>query len=289
MIASKKCRAIPVLVMLVFAVSILFSAQNSAGDTISVKPSIRVISPNGGEFWREGETHQIRWKAVGVKRVCISVGIGGKDKGLIVDDECRIDAKLGSVSWKIPKGFVTGFGISSADNARVLIFDPENPDVSDFSDGYFTIASAKKGGHGQGEPRKPCPMDDFANCIRSYFDNIAKRNYKDAYNLLSPCKAILYNADGSAIAFQPRGNFEPWKKTQEKSRSATLEKIEHLDTPGTPSGGSAVAVFGIRLYAVTLRITEPSRPSSPRTETRFVYTVRGIDNRVRILSIGTGP
>jgi len=92
----------------------------------------------GGEIWKEGKTYQIKWKSVGVKRVCITVGIGGKEKGLITGD-CNIDAKEGEITWTIPKGFVSDLGISRADNVKILIFDPDNPSVQDFSDGFFTI------------------------------------------------------------------------------------------------------------------------------------------------------
>ncbi len=119
---------------------LLFSA--CAGHSFPC-PYIKVISPNGEEIWKEGKTYEIKWKSAGVKRVCITVGIGGKEKGLITGD-CNIDAKKGEITWTIPKGFVSNFGISRADNVKILIFDPDNPKIQDFSDGYFTITSSAR-------------------------------------------------------------------------------------------------------------------------------------------------
>ncbi len=291
MFAFKRIFQITGYIVLVGTLMLFLVSQSHAGKNIPVKPGIRVIYPNGGEVWREGETHEIRWEANGVKRICISIGIGGKDKGLIVDDDCKIDARLGSVSWTVPRGFVTGFGISKANNARVLIFDPENPDISDFSDRYFTIEGSREGRGGDEHSVETTASDDFQNCIRSYFDKIIKKDYRAAYNMLSPCKIVLYDADGSGLAFQARGKFEAWEKDIKKFPITSLEKIKRIDTPGQAGEGSATAILGIRLYVISVKESQfPGLPSgNEHTGTFFVYVVKGTDNKVRILDIGTGP
>ena len=99
--------------------------------------AIRLIYPNGGEVWYEGQTYEIRWEAHGINKAVISVATGGKNKG---DEFIDIESSQGIYSWRfqIPKGYITGFGVSKA-VMRIKAWDYENPDVYDYSDGNFTI------------------------------------------------------------------------------------------------------------------------------------------------------
>ena len=103
--------------------------------------SLKVISPEKGAVWWEGQTYSIRWKGGGDGNICISVLLGGKDKGIIND--CHTPGAAGSYSWFIPRGFVTGFGISREDGARVCLFYPGTPSRYVCSP-YFTIAGVLK-------------------------------------------------------------------------------------------------------------------------------------------------
>jgi len=254
------------------------------------KPSIRVISPNGGEVWKEGETHRILWKAEGVKRVCITVGVGGKDKGLIGNDECKIDANRGMISWKIPRGFITGFGIKKADNVRVLIFDPDRPDVKDFSDGFFTITAADYPVEKEEKSSAVAPGDEYGLAVRSYFESLIKKDFKRAYDMLSQCRIILYNSDGSAVAFQPRENYELWLREKTQYKVLSIKNIKRVDSPKKASKGDALALLGIRSYMVVANVESPgTRPSTKIKKTLFVHVVKGSDGKIRILGIGTGP
>ncbi len=110
---------------------------------------IKILSPKGHEVWREGETHKISWLSYGVKHVCVEVAVGGKDKGLIGDDACNMDASKGYFYWTIPRGFITGFGISVAQDVKVLVFDPKKPRLKAISD-EFTICGANVSCKGSG-------------------------------------------------------------------------------------------------------------------------------------------
>ncbi|MFP3896878.1 MAG: hypothetical protein ACLFV5_08625 [Anaerolineales bacterium] len=98
---------------------------------------IRVISPNGGERWLEGETVAIVWRAPDVDRVDIAAALGGKDRGFIVTD---VPASEGRYTWTIPTGFVSDFGIAESNAVRIRVSDSMNPNIYDENDAPFTIA-----------------------------------------------------------------------------------------------------------------------------------------------------
>jgi hypothetical protein len=258
------------------------------------KPSIRVISPNGGEVWAEGETHEVRWTAEGVDAVRIAVAVGGKDRGHL-GEEAPVDARAGSFAWTVPHGFVTGFGVSEAGNVRIMIYDARNRDIVDLSDGLFTITGPRPPSD---EGPSPATGDDpeFGEAVARYFDALSGRDYRRAYDMLSQCKLVLTNADGSAVAFQPRPDYDRWLKAQESVRHIEVRKVERLVPSTRPERqtadrGDALATLGIRVYRVTLHI-ELSREDwtvGSGENTVFVSVVKGADGRIRILEIGTGP
>jgi len=102
-----------------------------------IRPYIEVLSPNGGEVWIEGQTYEITWKSFDIDEVWIGLQMGGKDRGHL--GAKQIDAKSGKLTWTIPIGFVTGFGISKSDNMRLHIYDAQRHHIHDVSDNYFTI------------------------------------------------------------------------------------------------------------------------------------------------------
>ena len=83
-----------------------------------------IVSPGAGDVWTEGRTYRIRWRADGVDRVNVGVALGGKDKGHLA---FGLPASRDSLEWRIPPGFVSGFGISRSDQMRVRIEDAGAP------------------------------------------------------------------------------------------------------------------------------------------------------------------
>ncbi|HOK05401.1 MAG TPA: hypothetical protein PK165_04715 [bacterium] len=108
---------------------------------IKEKPYLKLMSPAGGETWREGSSYEIKWKSSGVKKISIQVFTGGHDRGHLA---FGIDAKNGKYLWKIPEGFITGFGISKSDAVRIRIYDIENPDVFDRNETCFTVEGTQQ-------------------------------------------------------------------------------------------------------------------------------------------------
>jgi len=162
------------------------------------KPFVELIAPNGGEVWIEGRTYDIRWRAKGVDEVLITVAVGGKDKGYLGEGKA-LDAQSGKFEWEIPVGFVTGFGVSQSERVRMLIHDAHDREVFDISNDYFAIVgaqvtSAEEKAH---EARED---EEYKKAIAYYYQAIASRQYRDAYDMLGQCKIVCTNADGSAVA-----------------------------------------------------------------------------------------
>jgi hypothetical protein len=84
-----------------------------------------LLSPRAGDTLVEGRTYIIRWTAGPIRHVNIGAAMGGHDKGLILNDA---PAYPDSLAWKVPIGFVTGFGPQSSNQIRLRL---ENADSTD--------------------------------------------------------------------------------------------------------------------------------------------------------------
>jgi hypothetical protein len=271
---------------------------NSASAIISRdqrKAYVEVIAPNGGEVWAEGETHEIHWKAEGVVEVQIAVAVGGKDKGHLGTGS-PIDAQQGRFVWTIPQGFVTGFGVSKASNVRVMIYDAHHREIYDISDGSFTIVGARPSP--TEERVVPAIQDDqeYREAIVRYYEALSGQHYRFAYDMLSQCKIVLTNADGSAVAFQPRQSFRVWLEAQKNIQNIEVKEVKRLiplrnPEQHTADRGNALATLGIRSYKVTFNINLKRENWSVRSgeNTFFISVVKGSDGKIRVLEIGTGP
>jgi len=103
--------------------------------TDTVPPSVKVISPNGGETWNVGETRTITWTAsdnVGVNKVDISYSTDGGKSWITIATNLP---NTGSYQWKIPSTPSTNCLI------RIEAYDSAGNKGSDISDGTFTITS----------------------------------------------------------------------------------------------------------------------------------------------------
>lgn len=128
------------------------SAQTPVATPVEpINPSITLLSPNGGESWHIGETHDITWTQVGfesdTKKVSIyaygfptgAISISEATRKAIIQE---IPAKDGKYTWAIPSNF------SNLENRNrlkiyVLAYDPSGPGAAtDFSDNYLSITTA---------------------------------------------------------------------------------------------------------------------------------------------------
>lgn len=137
--------------------------------------------------------------------------------------------------------------------------------------------------------------DEYANAVKQYYKLIATKQYQDAYNMLSQCQMTFQNANGSGSAFGPRTDYETWLPEQKNIDSLVVLQISRFQ-PGdslvyTAETGDAEATLGIRIYSVKFYLKlikeEPARRSG--IQFNFAAVVKGTDDKIRILGIGTGP
>lgn len=264
-----------------------------------VTPVIKIITPHGGAVWTEGETYEIRWESQGIDAVYISVAVGGKDKGLLEENgNNTIDTRQGKIAWQIPIGFVTGFGISQSEQVRIMILDAHDNTIRDLS-GYFTIEGVKTTAETVPTTQtvlRSQEQDNYIKAIIQYYEAIARRQYREAYQMLGQCKIVLYDADGSAVAFQPRYDYESWLKAHQNIDELTIIEVKRYQRGGDPlkytaDNGDAEATLGICTYMMTLTIKlhEENWTIKSGRNSLLVTVVKGTDGKIRILGIGTGP
>ena len=102
--------------------------------TISPIPIITVTSPNGGEIWVGGSTHNITWTSTNVNFVKIEYSLNNGTTW--VNIASGLASNLGTYSWVVPD--------TSATQALVRISDTSNVNISDISNSIFTITKAPK-------------------------------------------------------------------------------------------------------------------------------------------------
>jgi hypothetical protein len=110
-------------------------------DNSVVKPSITVLSPNGGETLTTGQTYTIKWNSLGVpnsEKVKIEIAYSHNDPtypgGRYFEDWIAESVpNTGSYSWKVPEYYGTGLQGSS------FTVKISNGSVLDYSNANFTI------------------------------------------------------------------------------------------------------------------------------------------------------
>jgi hypothetical protein len=100
--------------------------EHQSQDTSSLAQgvgSLALLSPQAGDTLVEGETYVIRWSAPAGMRIDLGAAMGGKDKGMLL---VGAPAQPESLVWKLPVGFVTGFGVASSDQVRLRLEDADS-------------------------------------------------------------------------------------------------------------------------------------------------------------------
>jgi hypothetical protein len=96
-----------------------------------ITPTITVTSPNGGESWAQGSTHDITWTQFG--DVGAKVNFEVLKAGAVVGSLTNVP-DAGTYSWTIPGGY-------AGTDYRIRITSMINPAITDSSDADFTITS----------------------------------------------------------------------------------------------------------------------------------------------------
>ncbi|MFC1561009.1 SUMF1/EgtB/PvdO family nonheme iron enzyme [Candidatus Latescibacterota bacterium] len=96
---------------------------------------ITLISPNGGESWGLDTVQNITWAQTMMDSVMIQFSVdNGANWEIIVEN---YDAKAGSYSWRVP--------LINSTESLIKISDNVDTNISDVSDGTFTIEQTKGG------------------------------------------------------------------------------------------------------------------------------------------------
>lgn len=100
-------------------------APVSAQDTVATpaRVAFAITSPKAGDTLIEGHTYVVRWMAPDTMRINLGVAMGGKDRGMLVND---VTAAPDSLVWTVPDKYVTGFGPASSDQMRLRMENTRN-------------------------------------------------------------------------------------------------------------------------------------------------------------------
>ncbi|HCQ16156.1 MAG: hypothetical protein CMI36_12955 [Owenweeksia sp.] len=94
--------------------------------------SLTLTAPNGGEYWEEGKSPEIRWESANMVNIGIDYSTDGGSTWNAVTNAAP--ALSGSYSWTVPNG--------TSANALVRVYDPNDATIADTSDMAFEIATA---------------------------------------------------------------------------------------------------------------------------------------------------
>lgn len=108
------------------------SDQSNALFSISQNSSISIISPNGGENWTVGSSHNITWTSSNVSNVRLEFSTNNGNIWSSITTSTP--ATTGSFAWTIPNA------VSS--NCKIRVTNTENTVITDQSNAVFTISAA---------------------------------------------------------------------------------------------------------------------------------------------------
>lgn len=154
--------------------------------TVSQTPYITVLSPNGGEKWTAGTSHEIKWTAVSVTNIKIEYTEDNGINYLLIASD--VSASSGVYQWIVPGDIST--------TSRIKISNSSDTTVNDFSDGVFTILpppSLKVISPSGGEKW----IAGSLNFIRWNLDNVQKVKIEYSLNNGGLWSTIASDIDGS--------------------------------------------------------------------------------------------
>lgn len=95
---------------------------------VPTQPVLRVIAPNGGEIYTEGDPVTISWTAADVQRVSLHYSTNGGTSWTLIAQ--NVSALLGQYAWTAPNNPGTEYRVRAVSSS---------PSVTDMSDGNFTV------------------------------------------------------------------------------------------------------------------------------------------------------
>jgi hypothetical protein len=108
------------------------TVTDTSDDLFSIRGSLSITSPNGGEAWVVGNVYDITWQSKGtIPYVKLKYSYDGGSIWDLIVDSCE---NSGVYSWKVPD--------SVSSKVKVRVVDNLNEEIFDVSDDYFRIRCA---------------------------------------------------------------------------------------------------------------------------------------------------
>ena len=120
-------------------VFVVFMSAIFTASAATTTPTIKVISPNGGEVWKAGTKKNIVFKGNLIKeKVYLNLEWGGSGGGNVFIGESITsgNSKNSTYSWTIPAT------TEQRNDYKIYVYYLNNSNVKDESDRFFTIKSA---------------------------------------------------------------------------------------------------------------------------------------------------
>jgi hypothetical protein len=105
-----------------------FSAPFTFNTMADPTTNVTVTSPNGGEIWTQGTTHNITWTSIAVINVMIELSV---NNGASWSPVISSTPSTGTYSWLVPN--------TPSTQCLIRVSDVSNPATNDLSDAVFTI------------------------------------------------------------------------------------------------------------------------------------------------------
>ena len=119
------------------------SVNDESDAVFEIKGSLKVLTPNGGEQWGVGETHNISWDKTGsISTLTIRYSTdGGQTFPNVISSTA--DAATGSFTWTIPDDLSTTCKVKIINNADSSVFDTSDTNFKIV--GILTVTSPNGG------------------------------------------------------------------------------------------------------------------------------------------------
>jgi len=184
--------------------------------SITEPPSITVTSPNGGESWQRGTSHNITWSSSGDVGSYVKIELyKGGVRNRTISSSTSND---GSYSWSIPSGQTTG------SDYKVKITSTSNSSYYDYSNNNFSMFEVDVG----------LPViyvdDDAAGANDG-------TSWTDAYKYLQDALADANSAEKPVEIRVAQGIYKPDEDTLHPEGTGDREATFHLINDVTLKGG----------------------------------------------------
>lgn len=124
--------------------SIVKSTSTSTITSTTTEPSIKVVSPNGGEIYTKGQSINLKWKAVNVDSKTLEIDLLKSDGTLVYNLQSSVNSLLGSnktasPTWHVPTDGGPGGQRIDFGDYKIRICLTGESGICDVSDQKFLI------------------------------------------------------------------------------------------------------------------------------------------------------